>query len=158
MPNMANLISKHSKTVIKSKASFSNTTPQCRCKVKASCLSKGKYREKCIIYKATLTCDDNTKHHFCRCETEFKAVSIITTRVSNISEKSMLPSSRRHSGVTIAMGKALNHWENCNVFYPFPTRDKGLHAVPHIEVRNSPSIPHYIVEQEGRTDEKMPLY
>ena len=33
---------------------------------------------------------------------------------------------------------------------------KGLHAVPHRKVRNSPSMPHYIVEQEDRTDGKMP--
>ena len=73
MPNMANLISKHNKTVLKRKANSNNTTPPCNCRVKASCPLKGKCREKCIIYKATLTSDDNTMHYLGSCETEFKA-------------------------------------------------------------------------------------
>ena len=52
---------------------FSNTTSPCNCRVKASCPLKGKGREKCIIYKATLTPDDSIMHCLCSCETEFKA-------------------------------------------------------------------------------------
>ena len=73
MPNMANLISKHNKTVLKRKTNSSNTTPPCNCRVKACCPLKGKCREKCIIYKATLTSDDSTMHYLSSCETEFKA-------------------------------------------------------------------------------------
>ena len=73
MPNMTNFISKHNKTVLKSKASFSATTPLCNCRVKASCPLKGKCREKCIIYKVTLTSNGNTRHYFGSCETKFKA-------------------------------------------------------------------------------------
>ena len=73
MPNIANLIFKHSKTVLKRKANFSNTTPPCNCRVKASCPLKGKCREKCIVYKAILTSDDSTKHYFGSYETKFKA-------------------------------------------------------------------------------------
>ena len=69
MPNMANLISKHNKAVLKRKANSSNTTPPCNCRVKASCSLK----EKCIMYKATLTSDDSTMHYIGSCETEFKA-------------------------------------------------------------------------------------
>ena len=49
IPNMANLISKHNKTVLKRKTNSSNTTPPCNCRVKASCPLKGKCREKCSI-------------------------------------------------------------------------------------------------------------
>ena len=73
MPNMANLIFKHNKTVLKRKTNSSNTTPPCNCRVKASCPLTGKCREKCIIYKATLTSEDSTVHHLGSCETEFKA-------------------------------------------------------------------------------------
>ena len=73
MPNMANLISKHIKTVLKRKANFSNTTPPCNCRVKASCPLKGKCRENGIMYKATLTSDDSIKHYFGSCEMEFEA-------------------------------------------------------------------------------------
>ena len=73
MPNMANLISKHNKTVLKRKANSSNTTPPCNCRVKTSCPLKRKCREKCIIYKATLTSDDSTMHYRGSCETDFKA-------------------------------------------------------------------------------------
>ena len=36
LPNMANLISRHNKTVLKRKANFSNTTPSCNCRAKVS--------------------------------------------------------------------------------------------------------------------------
>ena len=73
MPNMANLISQNNKTVLKRKANSSNTTPPCNCRVKASCPLKGKCREKCIIYKATLTSDDSTMLYLGSCETDLKA-------------------------------------------------------------------------------------
>ena len=38
MPNMANLISKHNKTVLKRKANSSNTTPPCNCRAKPAVL------------------------------------------------------------------------------------------------------------------------
>ena len=46
MLNMANLISKHNKSVLKRKTNSSNTTPLCNCRVKASCPLKGKCGEK----------------------------------------------------------------------------------------------------------------
>ena len=73
MPNMANLISKDNKTVLKRKTTSSSTTPPCNCRIKASCPLKVKCREKCIIYKATLTSDDSTMHYLGCYETEFKA-------------------------------------------------------------------------------------
>ena len=73
MPNMANLISKHNKTVLKRKTNSSSTTPPCNCRVKASCALKGKCREKGVIYKATPTSDDSTMHYLGSFETEFKA-------------------------------------------------------------------------------------
>ena len=70
--NMPNLVFKHNKTMLKNKANSSNTVPSCNCRVIASCPLKGKCREKCIIYKASLTSDDNNKHYFGSSKTEFK--------------------------------------------------------------------------------------
>ena len=53
------------------------------------------------------------------------------------------------------MGKVLNLLGNCNAYHLLPTRGKGLHAEAHREVRNSPSMPNDIVEQEDQTDGKM---
>ena len=46
MSNMENLMSKHNKTVLKSKTNFNNTTPSCNCWVKASSTLKEECRRK----------------------------------------------------------------------------------------------------------------
>ena len=126
MPNMANLISKHYKTVLKRKANSSNTTPPCNCRVKASCPLKGKCREKCIIYKATLTSDDSTKHYLGSCETEFKARFYITARALNTNEKAMLPNFQRHSGFPNLMGKAPKSLGKLSHKPPLTNQGQGL--------------------------------
>ena len=83
---------------------------------------------------------------------------MITTRALNISKKAILPSSQRHSGVTEEWEKSQNHLENRTANYPLPIRSKDLHAVLHIKVHNSASMPHYITEQEDQTDGKMQPY
>ena len=149
MPSMANLISKHNTIVLKSKANFSNTTPS----YKASYPLKGKCRKTCITYKTTLTSDDNTKHYFGSCETEFKARFYNHNKSFKYQRKS---NAADLSKAFWGDKKLPNHLENSDAYHPLPTRDKGLHAVPHREVRNSPIMPQYIVEQKDRTDGKMP--
>ena len=51
MPNMAAIISKHSKIVLQNRADPRRTTPSCNCKNKANCPLEGKCRESSIIYK-----------------------------------------------------------------------------------------------------------
>ena len=126
MPNMANLISKHNKTVVKRKTNFSSTTPPCNCRVKASRPLKKKCREKCIIYKATLTSDDSTMHYLGSCETEFKARFYITARALNTNEKAMLPNFQRHSGLTKPMEKALKLFGKLSYKPPLTNQGQGL--------------------------------
>ena len=99
---------------------------------------KGKCREKRIIYKATLTSDDNTNNYFGSYQIEFKACFYNSNQSFEY---------QRKSNVT-ELSKAFWQWEkssnrlgNCNAYYLLLIREKGLHAVPLREVRNFPSMP-----------------
>ena len=88
-----------------------------------------------------------------------KLVTIITNRALNISDKAMLPSSDRHLGLTKTMEKnVFKLLGNRNANHPLPARGKGLHDVPHREVCNSLIMLHYMVEQDNRSNGKMPPY
>ena len=62
MPNVANIISLHNKSVLnKTKETADHTSPEnkCNCRIKNNCLLKGKCQTKGIVYQATVTNEDN---------------------------------------------------------------------------------------------------
>ena len=48
------------------------TIPPCNCRNSANCPLIGKYREKAVIYKASITSNGSSKHYIGCIETEFK--------------------------------------------------------------------------------------
>ena len=73
MPNMQSIIAKHNKQIINRLPPDESNALPCNCRCKSSCPLNGKCREKCTIYKASVTTPNNTtmEYYGC-CETDFK--------------------------------------------------------------------------------------
>ena len=73
MPNIASIINNHNRKII-SKLHNINPCPTatCNCKIKSLCPLNGNCLKKSLVYKATLSTDNNSKYYFGLCETTFK--------------------------------------------------------------------------------------
>ena len=69
--NMAGVLSSHNKKILSEKRDKPDPT-SCN-RRKTPCPMSGRCREKCIVYKATVNCNNEAKNYFGLCETEFKA-------------------------------------------------------------------------------------
>ena len=67
---MAGILSSHNK--ILSEKRDKPDPPSCNCR-KTPCPMSGRCREKNIVFKATVNCNNEAKNYFGLCETEFKA-------------------------------------------------------------------------------------
>ena len=68
---MAGILSSHNKKILSEKRDKADS-PSCNCR-KTPCPMSGRCREKSIVYKATVNCNNEAKNYFGVCETEFKA-------------------------------------------------------------------------------------
>ena len=68
---MAGILSSHNKKILSEKRDKPDP-PSCHCR-KTPCLMSGRCREKMIVYKATVNCNNKAKNYFGLCETKFKA-------------------------------------------------------------------------------------
>ena len=73
MPNMAAILSKHNASIMASKNITAH--PPCNYRREPECPLNGNCRKKVIIYKASISTDDNdpSKCYYGCCETEFKS-------------------------------------------------------------------------------------
>ena len=71
MPNMPSIINKRNKEQLSS--DLKRTPPSCNCRDKNNCPLEGKCRTSSVIYKATLSTNNSTKHYYGCCEPEFKS-------------------------------------------------------------------------------------
>lgn len=75
MPNMASVINRHNGKILRSKEE--DNERHCNCINKHDCPLDGKCLKSCIVYKAAVTVDDDTKYYYGLTEPQFK------TRYSN---------------------------------------------------------------------------
>ena len=68
---MAGILSSHNQKILSEKSDKPDP-PSCNCR-KTPCPMSGRCREKSIVYKATINCNNEAKNYFGVCETEFKA-------------------------------------------------------------------------------------
>ena len=61
MPNVKQIIPNHNKTILTKESNTENTTNNCNCHVKETCLVDKKCQTSSLIYQATVTRHDNNK-------------------------------------------------------------------------------------------------
>ena len=69
--NIENIVKSHNAKIINNTAQTQITKP-CNCRIKNECPMNGDCRTECIVYKATVTTSNNSKHYFGISEGEFK--------------------------------------------------------------------------------------
>ena len=73
MPNMGNIITKHNRRLLDRKEIKEASPPACNCKKKPDCPLDGSFREKSVVYKASVSTGNSTKYYYGCCRTEFKS-------------------------------------------------------------------------------------
>ena len=87
--NMVGILSSHNKKILSEKRDKPDS-PSCNCR-KTPCPMSGRCREKSIIYKATVNCNNEAKNYFGLCETEFKHDITITCNPSGTAKTATPP-------------------------------------------------------------------
>ena len=68
--NMINNIKKHNSQVLQS--DIKTDCPKCNCRNKTNCPLNGDCQEKCLVYKAVVTTDNDSHVYYGQCEGDFK--------------------------------------------------------------------------------------
>ena len=71
MPNVMNLIKKHSSKILSKDQD--KIQRSCNCRIKGSCPLDGKYLHQCMVYKAEVTTNTTYKEYYGTSERDFKS-------------------------------------------------------------------------------------